>query len=526
MLCFCPCPLIFGPPFSPSLPTGDDDQFEKDTTIGIDEALSAIGLGRAQYLVCTAMLLSHLAMGMQIINMVFTQQPAVILCHNCTDINTADELEICQMSSPRYEHQVPSIAAEWNLVCSQQWKLQFASMAFFAGFWVGVGFFGYLCDKKGRRWTFFCTLSGCLLTSFASAVAPSYLIYLIARAATAACYAGWGLASYVLLVEFLPSQYVAKAAGVCGVMFAVGECLVPLIAYGLPEWRGVICITTLFTVPFAFYFWKCPESPRWLLSTGQHAQAQRVLADVCHVNNIAPLAASLRPCLPTQHPGSLWSIVRHPALLKTMVSQMYLWFCASFLYYGLSLNVGSLAGGLHLTAFIAAVVEIPSCLAIPFVLDCLGRRRALVLTYQVAGFCCIMFALLPSLPSLATPLAMLGKLAITAAFTGIYVWTAELFPTDVRSVSLGVCSQAARVGGITAPLVLLLSDTTSVPFLIWGLSGLVAALMCLLSRETHKQRRFNTVQEYVCYMHTPELEVCPELCPEQEMEVCPEQEVD
>lgn len=50
-------------------------------------------------------------------------------------------------------------------------------------------------------------------------------------------------------------------------------------------------------------------------------------------------------------------------------------------------------------------------------------------------------------------LAMIGKLAITSSYGGIYVFTAEQFPTVVRNVGLGACSTFARIGGVIAPYV-------------------------------------------------------------------------
>jgi hypothetical protein len=44
-----------------------------------------------------------------------------------------------------------------------------------------------------------------------------------------------------------------------------------------------------------------------------------------------------------------------------------------------------------------------------------------------------------------------GKFAITIAFTVVYVFTAELFPTELRHTMLGTCSMVGRIGSITAP---------------------------------------------------------------------------
>ncbi|KAI4814241.1 hypothetical protein KUCAC02_003444 [Chaenocephalus aceratus] len=53
----------------------------------------------------------------------------------------------------------------------------------------------------------------------------------------------------------------------------------------------------------------------------------------------------------------------------------------------------------------------------------------------------------------ALALEMTGKCGFTTAFSIVYIYTAEVYPTVLRNVGMGMCSSAARIGSITAPYV-------------------------------------------------------------------------
>ena len=49
--------------------------------------------------------------------------------------------------------------------------------------------------------------------------------------------------------------------------------------------------------------------------------------------------------------------------------------------------------------------------------------------------------------------AMIGKFCISASFAIVYVYSAEVFPTVLRTTGVGSSSMFARVGSIIAPYV-------------------------------------------------------------------------
>lgn len=59
---------------------------------------------------------------------------------------------------------------------------------------------------------------------------------------------------------------------------------------------------------------------------------------------------------------------------------------------------------------------------------------------------------------LSVCLVMLGKFGITAAFSMLYVYNVELYPTLVRNMAVGATSTASRLGSIIAPYFVYLGE--------------------------------------------------------------------
>ncbi|NWU90918.1 S22AD protein, partial [Upupa epops] len=88
-------------------------------------------------------------------------------------------------------------------------------------------------------------------------------------------------------------------------------------------------------------------------------------------------------------------------------------------------------------------------------------------------------------PVATTVLATIGKFAATASFSTSYVYSAELFPTVIRQTGVGLCSTLARVAGIMAPLIRLLSQYhRAIPMAIYGSAPVVVGMLCFLLPET------------------------------------------
>ncbi|XP_014786482.1 uncharacterized protein LOC106880856 [Octopus bimaculoides] len=93
-------------------------------------------------------------------------------------------------------------------------------------------------------------------------------------------------------------------------------------------------------------------------------------------------------------------------------------------------------------------------------------------------------------------LAVLGKLGATASFDGVYLTSAEIFPTAVRNGGMGTASSFARFGGlISAPMLGLAIYGSWIPLSIYGVFGIVAGLLVLLLPETKDACLLQTLED-------------------------------
>ena len=59
----------------------------------------------------------------------------------------------------------------------------------------------------------------------------------------------------------------------------------------------------------------------------------------------------------------------------------------------------------------------------------------------------------PDLETATVVFALIGKFGAGGVFSIVFVYGAELFPTDVRNTGIGMSSAAGRIGSILAPFI-------------------------------------------------------------------------
>ena len=150
-------------------------------------------------------------------------------------------------------------------------------------------------------------------------------------------------------------------------------------------------------------------------------------------------------------------------------------------------------------SFVSSCGELPGILLFLWLIDRLGRRP--LLSYMV-GFCAATFVLLlPCLgPGVEMVLFFISRGCSNGFFQGVYLYTSEIYPADVRATAMGVSSSCARIGLISTPIVAQWLDQVNLTMAMLIYFFVAAGAVVVLRRmpiETTGRPMLSSMQELV-----------------------------
>lgn len=85
----------------------------------------------------------------------------------------------------------------------------------------------------------------------------------------------------------------------------------------------------------------------------------------------------------------------------------------------------------------------------------------------LAGISCFAYELIPvDAIFLRILMFFISKCAISISFSVTYVYTTELFPTNLRQGLMGICAACGYIGSMTAPQTPLLVSAINILFIV------------------------------------------------------------
>ncbi|PVX85083.1 putative MFS family arabinose efflux permease [Paraburkholderia unamae] len=354
-----------------------------------------------------------------------------------------------------------------------------AGSAYIAGAVCGALGFGWLTDRLGRRKLFFITLAVYLLATAATSLSWSFASFVAFRALTGAGIGGEYAAINSTIQEFTPARvrgwtdlsingtfWVGAGIGAAGSLVLLDPHLLPADV----GWR--VCffigaVLALIILPMRRWI---PESPRWLLTHGEHDEAKRVVQDIearfravghtldeppgdplrLHARSHTPLRVVLHAIFVRHRRRALVG-------LSLMTAQAF-FYNAIFFTYALVLtefyHVPGGEVGLYLLPFALGNFLGPIMLGRLF--DVIGRRTMIATTYALSGVLLTVSGWLFEQGVLTVTMQTVAWMVIfffaSAAASSAYLTVSESFPLEIRALAIAVFyAFGTALGGIIGP---------------------------------------------------------------------------
>ena len=353
------------------------------------------------------------------------------------------------------------VKVQWNLSTTQtSWVTGSAIL----GAFIGAFIFGRIADIFGRKVIYTTVAAIMIFGAVASALAPNFLLLVIARFILGLGIGGDYPVSAVLMSEYSNRADRGRLVGLVFSMQAVGLIVGPLVGIILLSsgvgdplaWRILLGLGALPAAAVIYFRTKMPESPRFkALVQGCADQAAKEL----HSFADGALDASTVTD-EGRHLMGVRQFLSNPRMLLMLVGTAGCWFLFDYAYYGNTLSLpsiltevspnASIEMKLLLTLALFTVFAVPGYALSVWKMDKIGHRRLQFIGFGVMAACFVVLGAVPSLTNSVAPfIAIFG---ISYLFTEFgpnmttFVLPSEVFPVNMRTTGHGVAAGVGKLG--------------------------------------------------------------------------------
>ncbi|SEC36663.1 MFS transporter [Bradyrhizobium erythrophlei] len=361
---------------------------------------------------------------------------------------------------------LPVLRTAWGLTNVETGVLGSST---FVGYLFGALLAGTLGDLIGRRAVMMSALALYSAASLVSATVDSWPAFFAARVVAGM---GTGAESAIIapyLAEFVARRYRGAFTGALAGFFSFGFVAAALLGYFIVPayengWRIVLVITAVPVVMLLWWRRSLPESPRWLESRGRVKEAEAVLdkveASFAREGRVLP-APVAEPVLPAVSSGTLLSnfaalLAGRQARITTMTWIM--WLSITFSYYSFFVWIPGLLvqNGMSITksfgySLAMYCAQVPGYFTAAFFNERIGRQSTIA-TYMILGGASALGLAFAASDGQIMAAGLLLSFFMNGTYAGVYAYTAEVFPTAIRTTGAGLASAIGRIGAIIAPI--------------------------------------------------------------------------
>lgn len=322
---------------------------------------------------------------------------------------------------------------------------------------------GHFSDRYGRRTILIISVMGSTILAYIRSFAPDYVTFLIFEALEAGIGSCIYSTSFILAMEWVRSEHRVAFSTIITAMYPIGPIFLGLVAHFSGDFRTLLRIVYAPGILILGYIWIAPESLRWLLANSKMAEIRATLKTVesmnqtevsddtwskieTHCNNNGD--ANRRKEL-TGIMAVFPRINQAPILWCRLLCCIFLWVTLSMVSYGISIASTSVLGDRYTSFIIIAVAGFPAMLMCYYGITIFGRPITLAFSL-LSGGTFIISSKVVSNEITSVVLYFLAKCCITSAYTTLYLYQTEIWPTPIRNSVFGICSAFGRIGSIVS----------------------------------------------------------------------------
>ncbi|SIT49757.1 Major facilitator superfamily MFS_1 [Paraburkholderia piptadeniae] len=363
---------------------------------------------------------------------------------------------------------LPVLRHDWSLSSVQTGVLGSGN---FIGFFFGALLAGTLGDLIGRRKVMMSALLIYCVASVVSAMTDSWPTFLAARIVAGM---GTGAESAIIapyLAEFVAKRYRGIFTGALAGFFSFGFVAAALLGYFIVPafdagWRVVLLITA---VPILMLLWwrrSLPESPRWLESRGHVDEAVRVLDHIeagfaargIDLPEPEPTGPRSEPSMSTGTLSANFRVLWTGRQARVTTMTWLMWLSITFSYYAFFTWIPGLLvqHGMSITrsfgySVAMYVAQVPGYFSASWFNERIGRQ-ATIASYMLFGCACALGMAFAGTNGEIMAAGIGLSFFMNGTYAGVYAYTAEVFPTAVRTTGAGTASAIGRIGAIVSPI--------------------------------------------------------------------------
>ncbi len=350
------------------------------------------------------------------------------------------------------------------------------------GCFVGAFFAGRLADAMGRRNVMRLAAVLFFFGALVQGFAPSQVVFVISRFFGGMAVGAASVLSPAYISEVAPAhirgrmttvQQIMIIAGLTASAFAnyflqqaAGNDSTAVLAFGLEAWRWMFLAQAAPAAVFLIALFFVPESPRYLVASGRHEEAEKVLVSLFGDTMAKAKLGEIRASFSTDHRPRLSDVTAKGTLLRPIVwagliiavFQQLVGINVIF-YYSATLwqAAGFSESQALLTTMINNSISLVACFVTIGLVDKIGRKPLLLI--GSVGMAVTLFAMAYAfstgtlegetlhLPGDMGHIAVGSALAYSALFNiswGPVMWVmlGEMFPNQIRGSALAVAGFA------------------------------------------------------------------------------------